>query len=504
MSGKPGSRLGWVRAGGSGWKKDEKKTMCRNIPKSTWVGGEKTRSTLLIESERALESQTLSGRAEHNLHDALLRAYAAAALKAVCEGDADFLSSAIKLTNQQSFTDVAVAMLMARHGRLGRNSPARKVPAFLVRYILIFAFAPFDLLNDVFRALPVKGGVIYKWCGITWIRSRRAHVVDAATEKKRWEKSPRETRKYLWIPNASEDEDCRRYSQNSMLGSLMQAYAPDYGSRSGSQNSIENFVHHLYQPDNPSAPDSWKLCKDVDGCSILQIAVKRSLVPLVVDGDQILHIADRIAKRKQSTKSMKVVEILRRHLPRLQRNSRGEIPFEAEIEGVKVNVGCLPEKFPRTGKYGVCLDMLQVTMPIEIHFVNIRLGAPFLGSHLELWCCEEVDGYISMKKKVDIYDINPSPPFRETQGRFGKYRISDVQTVKLSAPLKICSGYVAIFHPTKGALNFTCALGDTLRRRWRSEELSSRANLLYEKLDAKPQTSASVGWSVSGVRIMTL
>jgi hypothetical protein len=73
--------------------------------------------------------------------------YASVALKAVLDSNLPVLKQCFAKVGKVP-SSIAVACLMARHKRLGAKSCMRKIPNFIIRYILSILGAPFDLLND--------------------------------------------------------------------------------------------------------------------------------------------------------------------------------------------------------------------------------------------------------------------------------------------------------------------------------------------------------------------
>ena len=241
-----------------------------------------------------------------------------------------------------------------------------------------------------------------------------------------------------------------------------------------------------------------------------EFALKATAADLIVHGDTLLHVASRMVKEtppKASTKTVHqtkafytknnqrqdIVDYLASLSPLIQMNSKHELPkhWKATLtkqhkregktvvvpKGAKFIVGD-HDCFPNTGCYAAGLDMLMAPMEYNgtVARVSFQLGKPLVeGSELMVCSCkhdnegqttEEKDMVYSVVRSSQVLGVVVDPVFTESRKSLhGAYAITAVQTCALSPVLEVQQGEFLCILNTKGSLNFTCGLGNTVRRR---------------------------------------
>ncbi len=428
----------------------------------------------------------LRARPTAELALAVALADAARALRAAVHGDLAELTDAARHVGRAP-TASAVALLMGRHPRLGARSPLRRVPEFVMRYILSILGAPFDLLNDRLTVRKYSGSVSVGFCGVTW----RIDLVHGGS----------------WIPNA---QGPLRAASGGAGGvrSTRPPPPPHHDSGRDPQDSQQaqligggrpGGTRHEYDRNRRR----WKKC-----CAAA-LGVADNLATLVTHGDTLLHVACRVAGGARGSgdagdNHRAVARWLAGRACRLVRNAHGELPRDVAgflparstlmTTGVATPVGDPRKSFPSTGAFAACADLLAdpVDRPAGsvgwVHDVTVLLGKPLpAGTNTLVLCaCTRVEaGVVARTENKNDDDgvaddkderppatfvvtavstcrgLEPRPAFQQNRG----YLLTDEQTLRVTPPLRVPGGcHLALVNP-RGSLNITCGLGSTKRHR---------------------------------------
>lgn len=433
-------------------------------------------------------------------------AYASLALRATVRGELHALQDACRRVGRAP-TDVAVALLMGRHPRLGAHSPLLRVPGFLMRYILSILGAPFDLLNDRLTVSKFRGSVSIGFCGVTWrrrsINPQRHH----------------DTHCDVWLPNAQ--GPCRIQDSGAVGGvvrSMFPRPPPDdeswdpedslqaqiFGGEAGSGGTIHEYRRNKRH---------WKEC-----CAAA-LGVTDNLATRITHGDTLLHVACRIVNC--SSEHEAVARWLAARACRLVRNAHGELPHKvvdflppkSTLMTTGVSIPCGDHKsFPSTGAYAACADLLAdpVDRPVGslgwVHDVTVLLGKPLPPdtTSFELCACKRVDGggddgegegenppTFVVTAISTCHGLVPHPAFQENRG----YLLTDEQTLRVTPPLRVPGGSHLALVNRRGSLNITCALGATKRHRVVATSLPELGTICVgATLQCGGEKKACCGW----------